>query len=339
VSAVPDTASARGDAGRGSLVRGLGKRLVDGVGGLGLGLLVVLAIELVVFSTQSEFFWETENLKSIGRAMTIVGIAAIGQTVVIIAGGFDLSVGSVMAATGILSAYLINQGTAFGISIGAAILLGLGIGLANGAVVAYLRINPLITTLATLAIVRGLAFVITEGQAEVVSNQTYLDVGANDVAGVPVVVVLLLALFLVVGFLIPRTRFGRYMYAIGSNARAARLAGVRVSRWRLVFFGLSGTLAAVAGCVTVSRTGTAEPSANLGAELDVITAVILGGTSLAGGRGRLFGTFLGLLVIAVLNNGLILLQVPSYWQQVVKGGVLLLAVAWDELRRTRRDVE
>jgi ribose/xylose/arabinose/galactoside ABC-type transport system permease subunit len=315
------------------------KRAGDSLGTLGLGLLVVLAIEVIIFTSQSEFFFEGENLKNIGRAMTIVGIAAIGQTVVIIAGGFDLSVGSVMAAAGILSAYLINEGTAFGLAIAAALGLGCAIGLFNGAIVAYLRINPLITTLATLAIVRGLAFVITEGQAEVVSNQTYLDVGTDEVLGIPLVVVLLVALFLIVGFTIPRTRFGRYMYAIGSNTRAARLAGVRVARWQLVFFGLSGTLAAVAGCVTVSRTGTAEPSANLGAELDVITAVILGGTSLAGGRGRLFGTFMGLLVIAVLNNGLILLGVPSYWQQVVKGAVLLLAVSWDELRRTRRDAD
>jgi ribose transport system permease protein len=322
-----------------SAIAAAGKRSVEAIGGLALGLLAVLAIEVIVFSAESEFFLEGDNLKNIGRAMTIVGIAAIGQTVVIIAGGFDLSVGSVMAAAGILSAYLINEGAAFGVAVLAALGLGMVIGLANGAIVAYLRINSLITTLATLAIVRGLAFVITGGEAEVISNETYLDVGTNDALGIPVVVVLLIALFLAVGFAIPRTRFGRYMYAIGSNPRAARLAGVRVARWRLVFFGLSGVLAAVAGCVTVSRTGTAEPSANMGAELDVITAVILGGTSLNGGRGRLFGTFLGLLVIAVLNNGLILLQVESYWQQVVKGGVLLLAVAWGELRSTRRDAE
>lgn len=321
------------------LARSLVGRLAESIGGLGLGLLVVLAIEIAIFSSQSEFFLDADNFKNIGRAMTIVGIAAVGQTVVIIAGGFDLSVGSVMAAAGILSAYLINQGADFGIAIAAALGLGLTIGLINGSIVAYLRINPLIATLATLAIVRGLAFVITGGQAEVVSNATYLAVGTDDVLGVPLVVVLLIATFLAVGLAIPRTRFGRYMYAIGSNARAARLAGVPVSRWRLAFFGLSGLLAAVAGCVTVSRTGTAEPSANLGTELDVITAVILGGTSLAGGRGRLFGTFLGLLVIAVLNNGLILLGVESYWQQVVKGVVLLIAVAWDELRRTRRDTD
>ena len=153
----------------------------------------------------------------------------------------------------------------------------------------------------------------------------------------PLVVVVLLALFAAVGFVLPRTRFGRYAYVIGSNARGAKLAGVAIHRWRLAFYGFAGLLAAVAGCVTVARTGQAEPAANIGIELDVITAVILGGTSLNGGRGRLFGTFLGLMVLAVLNNGLILAGVESYWQQVVKGVVLLLAVALSELRTTRRD--
>lgn len=320
-------------------VQKLAKRLVEGIGGLGLGLLAVLAIEIVFFSLRSEFFLDADNFKNIGRAMTIIGIAAIGQTVVMISGGFDLSVGSVMAAAGILAAYLVNQGVAFGVAVAAALGLGLVIGFVNGSIVAYLRINPLIATLATLSIVRGLAYVITGGQAEVVSNETFLALGTDEALGIPLVVIVLIGLFLAVGFLLPRTRFGRYAYAIGSNIRAARLSGVRVARWQLAFYGLCALLAAVAGVITVARTGTADPSANLTAELEVITAVIVGGTSLAGGRGFLFGTFLGLAVLAVLNNGLILLGVPSYWQLVVKGGVLLLAVSWDELRRTRRDVD
>jgi ribose/xylose/arabinose/galactoside ABC-type transport system permease subunit len=313
------------------------RRLQDSLGVVGLGLIAALVVEIVVFSIKSPYFFDVENFQNIGRAMTIVGIAAVGQTVVIIAGGFDLSVGSVMAAAGMLSAYVVNAGAAAPLSIGAALVFGVCVGLVNGAVVSYLRINPLIATLATLAVVRGLAFVISGGEAEVVSDSTYLAIGTNAIFGIPIVVVVLLVVFLAIGFLMPRTRFGRYTYAIGSNARATRLAGVPVSRWRLVFYGLSGVLAAVAGCITVARTGQAEPSANLGAELDVITAVILGGTSLNGGRGRLFGTFLGLAVLAVLNNGLILAGVESYWQQVVKGVVLLLAVSWDELRRSGRD--
>lgn len=304
--------------------------------GTEIALTALLLAEVVYFSIASPYFFDTENFANIGRAITIIGVASVGQTVVIISGGFDLSVGSVMAAAGILSAYLVNLGVPLAPALGAAFLLGMVIGLANGAAVSYLRINPLIATLAALSIVRGLAFVITDGQAEVISNSTYLAIGTDDVLGVPIMVVILLATFASVGFVMPRTRFGRYAYAIGSNARASRLAGVRAARWRLSFYALCGLLAAVAGCLTVARTGNAEPSANLGAELDVITAVILGGTSLNGGRGRLLGTFLALLVLGVLNNGLILVGVPSYWQLVVKGCVLLAAVSWDQLR-TRSD--
>ena len=323
---------------RGSVLGELRERF-GSLGGLGIGLLIVLAIEIVFFSARSDFFLDAANFKNIGRAMTIIGIAAIGQTVVIIAGGFDLSVGSIMAATGILSAYLVNHGSTLAVAILLALLLGVVIGFLNGTIIAYLRINPLIATLATLSIVRGIAYVVTSGKAEVVSDHSYLSIGTGSILGIPTVVVLLVVLFLFVGFLLPRTRFGRYAYAIGSNTRASRLSGVHVPRWQIAFYGLSGILAAVAGCITVARTGTAEPSANLTAELEVITAVILGGASLSGGRGRLFGTFLGLAVLAVLANGLILLGVPSYWQLVVKGGVLLIAVTWDELRRTGRDTD
>ncbi len=331
---IPATHPRRPDEGPFARLRRLA---LEHVGVVGLGLMIALLIEMVVFSIQSPYFFDVDNFRNIGRAMTIVGIAAVGQTIVIISGGFDLSVGSVMAAAGMVSAYLVNAGTSTPVAFALALALGAVVGLTNGAVVSYLRINPLITTLATLSIVRGLAFVVSGGQAEVVTDNSYLSIGTDSVLGIPIVVVVLLAVFLVVGGLMPRTRFGRYAYAIGSNARGARLAGVPVGRWRLVFYGLSGVLAAVAGCITVARTGQAEPSANLGAELDVITAVILGGTSLNGGRGRLFGTFLGLGVLAVLNNGLILAGVESYWQQVVKGVVLLVAVSWDELRRTGRD--
>jgi ribose transport system permease protein len=341
MSATPQTApsaSPRGPSQGPSTLRSLYERF-GAIGGLGIGLLLVLALEIVFFSARSSFFLDAANFKNIGRAMTIIGIAAIGQTVVIIAGGFDLSVGSIMAATGILSAYLINHGATFPVAILAALALGTVIGFLNGSIVAYLRINPLIATLATLSIVRGLAYVITGGKAEVISNKTFLSIGTGSIAGIPTVVWLLIVFFLVVGFFLPRTRFGRYAYAIGSSARAARLSGIKVARWQIAFYGLAGILAAVAGCITVSRTGTAEPSANLTAELEVITAVILGGASLNGGRGRLLGTFLGLAVLAVLANGLVLLGVAAYWQLVVKGAVLLIAVTWDELRRTRRDVD
>ena len=269
--------------------------------------------------------------------MAIVGIVAAGETIVMISGGFDLSVGSTMAASGMLLGYLLNEGWALWLAVPAALLLGAVIGVANGSIVSYMRINPLIATLATLGIVRGLGFVISDGQEIVVRDKEILDLGTAEVGPVPLIVLIMLATFVLLGLVMPRTRYGRYTYAIGSNARASRLAGVPLHRYRIAFYVTCGTLAALGGIVSVARVGSAQPTANLGTELDVITAVILGGTSLNGGRGRLMGTFLGLLLIAVLNNGLILMDVQSYWQQVVKGAVLLLAVFWDELRRSRRE--
>jgi ribose transport system permease protein len=310
---------------------------VGSFGALGAGLVIAFAVEVVFFSIKSPYFFDGANFANIGRATAIIGVAAVGETIVIISGGFDLSVGSIMAAAGLVSGYLVNHGSPIAAAFALALAVGLAIGLANGVIVSYGRINPLIATLAMLSIVRGLAFVITTGEDLVISNSTYLDFGTNDVGGVPITVIVLLAVFAVFGAALPRTSYGRYAYAIGSSARASRLAGVPVRRWRLAFYATSGILAAVAGIVTVARTGTAQPSQNLGIELDVITAVILGGTSLNGGRGRLAGTLLGLLLIATLNNGLILIEVPAYWQQVVKGLILLAAVFWDEIKRTRRD--
>lgn len=308
-----------------------------GVNVVCLGLVAALVIEVVFFSIRSPYFLDATNVANIGRAMTIVGIVAIGQTIVIIAGGFDLSVGSVMGAAGMIAAYTVNNGAGTWIALLSAVALGAIVGVVNGFVVANLRINPLITTLATLSVIRGLAYVISGGEAIVISDGTFLGIGTDSIVGIPIVVLCLVVLFVAFGLLLPRTRFGRYMYAIGSSSRGSRLAGIRVNRWLLLFYVLSATLAAVAGFITVARTGQAQPASNMGAELDVITAVILGGASLSGGRGRLMGTFLALAVLAVLANGMILIGVESYWQLVVKGGVLLAAVIWGELRQSSRD--
>ncbi len=182
---------------------------------------------------------------------------------------------------------------------------------------------------------RGLGYVISGGRELVIFDRSFLAFGVGTLAGIPYIVLLLVATFLVGGWAMPRTLFGRYAYAIGSSAKAAQRAGVPVARWRIAYYVTCGGLAALAGLVFVARTGNAQPSAALGIELDVITAVILGGTSLTGGRGRLSGTFIGLVLLGVVNNGLILIGVPAFWQQVVKGGILLTAVLYDELRRHR----
>ena len=308
-------------------------------GKLGFGLALVIVGEVIFFWLRSPYFLTTTNFLNIGRAMAIVGVVAIGETIVIISGGFDLSVGSTMAAVGMLAAYMINHGSPIALAFAAALAVGVVIGAVNGAIISYARINALIATLATLAIVRGLGFVISGGAELPVGNSTFLALGSGSVLGIPYIVVILLCGFAIFGVAMPRTRFGRYTYAIGSNARAAKLAGVPVSRWRVSFYVTCGLLAALGGLLTVSIVGTSQPSANVGIELNVITAVILGGASITGGRGSLLGTFLGLVLLGVLNNGLILSGVPAYWQQVVQGAALLAAVFYDELRSTRRDVD
>jgi ribose/xylose/arabinose/galactoside ABC-type transport system permease subunit len=301
------------------------------------GLLVALAVVFIVLTLVSPHFLTTANLLNIAKAVAIVGIAAVGQTIVIIGGGFDLSIGSTMAAAGMLAAYLLEADVAIPVAFAAAMALGALVGIINGTIISYVRINPLIATLAMLAIVRGLAYVISGGQEIVISDQAWLSLGTEAFLGIPLIVILLLGTFLIFGWAMPRTSFGRYTYAIGSNARAARLAGIAVDRWRLAIYTICGLTAALSGLVLTARTGSARPSAAVGFELDVITAVILGGASLSGGRGSLAGTFVALVLIGVINNGLTLAQVPAYWQGVVKGAILLAAVLYDELRRSRRE--
>jgi ribose/xylose/arabinose/galactoside ABC-type transport system permease subunit len=288
-----------------------------------------------ILSFASPYFLTATNLLNIGRGIAVVGIVAVGETIVIIAGGFDLSVGSTMAAAGMTAGYLITHGVPLPLVFAAALCIGALVGLVNGVIISYGRINPLIATLATLAIVRGLGYVISGGRELVISDEAFLTFGVGRLFGIPYIVILLVATFAVFAWAMPRTLFGRYAYAIGSSARAAQRAGVPVARWRIAYYVTCGLLAAVAGLVFVARTGNAQPSSALGIELDVITAVILGGTSLNGGRGRVWGTFIGLVLLGVVNNGLILVGVPAFWQQVVKGTILLIAVLYDELRRNR----
>ena len=302
-----------------------------------IGLVGALVIELIVFTIGSPYFLDVDNLLNIGTAISIVGIVAVGATIIVIAGGFDLSVGATMAASGMVTAYLVNEGAALPVAVGVGLAVGAAVGIANGVIIAYARINALIATLGTLAAVRGLGYVVSGGIELPVNDERYLRIGNADLFGVPVLVWLVLLMFAGFGMIMPRSKFGRYAYAIGSNARASRLAGVPVKRWRVAYYTVGGLLAALGGVLTVARIGTAQPSSSTGAELLVITAVILGGTRLTGGKGTLLGTLLGLVVLGTLNNGLVLLSVPAYWQQVVQGAALLSAVLYDEFRNRTDD--
>ena len=309
-------------------------KVSDTVKEIGPGLFLIFIIEIVFFSITSEYFFGWGNFKNIFRASAIIGVMALGQTIVIISGGFDLSVGAVSAATGMAAAWMLQQGYSFITSIFIAIFIGGLIGIVNGTITGYGRINPLITTLGMMSIVRGLGFIISGGYDIAISNKTFLKMGSGQIFNVPYVAIILVLLFLVVGLTIPKFSFGRYMYAIGSNERACVLAGVRVNRWKLVFYGTCGALAGLAGAITSARVGVGAPQINMGVELGVITAVILGGTALTGGKGKILGTFLGLLIVSTMSNGLVMLSVPTFYKYVATGSLLLIAVMYDEWRRS-----
>jgi len=308
-------------------------KITDTVREIGPGLILIFVIEIVFFSLTSEYFFGWGNFKNIFRASTIIGIMALGQTIVIISGGFDLSVGAVSAATGMAAAWMLQQGYGFITAVMTAIIIGGIIGVGNGAITGYGRINPLITTLGMMSIVRGLGFIISGGYDIAISNKTFLRMGSGQVFNIPYVAIILVFLFVVVGLTIPKFSFGRYMYAIGSNERACVLAGVRVNRWKLVFYGTCGALAGLAGVITAARVAVVAPQINIGTELVVFSAVILGGTTLSGGRGKILGTFVGVLIVSILNNGLIMLSIPTYYKYVSTGVILLIAVIYDEWQR------
>lgn len=295
-------------------------------------LLVFLIAEVVFFWVKSPFFMGYDNWLNILTNAAVIGIIAAPATMLLIAGQFDLSVGSGTAFIGVIMAYFATtQGWSISAALALALLAGLGIGFVNGFLVTVVGLNALITTLGTLAMFRGLAQVIADGQTIILSGFSTLGT-ARPFANIPVPVIILVGVTVSFWFLMRYTVFGRSMYAIGANPVAARLAGIRSRRLIFVGFLLSGLMVAVGGLIFVSQVGAATPTAGLGLELSVVTAVILGGASLSGGRGTVLGTALGFLIVGVLNNGLILLNVDPFWQDVARGALLIGAVSFDQVR-------
>lgn len=324
-STTPEATEGAGSAGG---LRARGFRLSTGV-----SLLVIFAGMCLLFSLLSPYFLTVANFVNIAQTMPIVGIVAIGETMVLIAGGVDLSVGSVAALSGVVTGLLWET---MGVPIGLAVLAGLAtgglVGLVNGLLVTKLRINALITTLATFSIVRGLAFVLTNAQMNQLTDPGFVWLGRGDIGGVPFPFILMLILYAIFGFILGQTPFGRDLYAIGGNPMAGRLAGIPADKYLLTVFVLSGLLAAVGGLIQSAQLAAGTPQLATGLEFTVIAAVVLGGTSLSGGKGTLLGTLIGVFILRTLDNGLILTNVSSYFQQVARGAVLILAVGLDQLR-------
>lgn len=298
-----------------------------------ISLIASFVVLCIFFTTQSEFFLTLTNLENLAGTLAIVGIASIGMTLVLITGGVDISVGSVAALAGVVTSQLWLQAELpLGISTIMALLSGALVGLINGSIVTFLKINPLITTLATFSIIRGLAFVLSEGQTNLLQNEAFNFIGRGDILGIPFSLLLMVALYLTFGFILRQTAFGRNLYAIGGSPEASRLAGIAVTKHLLITYTLCGLLAALSGVINASQLASSAPRAATGLEFTVITAVILGGTSLAGGKGTLIGTLVGVIILRVLNNGLVLMEVSSFYQEVARGVVLLFAVSFDQIR-------
>jgi len=296
-----------------------------------LAALSIFLIALIVyFSFATEYFLGVENWINILSAVSVAGIIAVPGTMLLIAAQVDLSVGSAAAFTGTIAGIWINS-SSVGLGIFYAIVIGVVIGVVNGWLITKVQVNALITTLGTLAILRGLSYIVGGGQTLMVPKLSYLGL-LRPFFNLPLAVIVFVVICIAGVFVMKYTTFGRSLYVIGANPAAARLVGIRTPRVILICFVLSGVSTAFAGLILTSQLTAASPMAANGLELSVITAIVLGGASLNGGRGTISGTILGLLIIGVLNNGLVLLNVDTFWQQVARGTLLIIAVSFDQLR-------
>jgi ribose transport system permease protein len=331
VSATRTPAAATAQAGTGSRLPAWVHALGAGTGGPLLGL-IALCVALFI---ASPFFLTVNNLLNILDQVTILGVLALGMTFVIITGGIDLSVGAVLALSMMVLGWTShNAGWPLWLSVVAAVLVGGLCGLANGLGVTVAKLPPFIATLAMLSVARGLANVITDGQQIVGYPEWFTALSSQRHFGFLTITAVVLVVLLVAGWAFLRYRpGGRSVYAVGGSAEVARLAGIRVKRVTAAVYVLTGLLAGLAGVVLATRLDSSQPSAAVGLELDVIAAVVIGGASLSGGLGRVPGTVVGVLIIGVLRNGLNLLSVSPFVQQIVIGVVIALAVMVDVLRR------
>lgn len=299
-------------------------------------LLLAIGVEIIYFSWRAPQFLTLDNFLNIGLSLAIIGILAVGMTAVILTGGIDLSVGAVIAIAGVVSAMTAAHGAAF-VPLGwlAASGVGLAFGAATGFLVAWQRVPAFVVTLAWLTIARGLAFIVTEGRSIGDLPDSFGLLGRARPLGVPMPLILMAVIFAAGWFVLRHTTFGRYVYAVGGNREAAFLAGVKVAGVTFWVYLLNGLLVGIAGATLAARLGAGVPNSGVQYELDVIAAVVVGGTSLTGGRGSVIGTLWGAIFIGILNNGLNLANIDPYLQKIALGGVILLAVLLDQWHKPR----
>lgn len=294
------------------------------------GILVALILIVIVLSIVSPSFLGIRNILNVLRQVSINGYLAIGLTFVILTGGIDLSVGSTVAFSGVMAATLAQNSensTLFIVLIG--LLVGLAVGLANGIIIAKFNLAPFIVTLGMMSVVRGMTFVYSDGRPIPNLKEEFLEIGRGSFLGVPIPVIILIVVLLFAWFILYKIKFGRYVFAVGGNEQASLISGLNVSKIKIIVYGISGLLAGLAGVILTSRVTSGLPQSGQSYELDAIAAVVIGGTTLSGGKGKLWGTVVGFLLIGVISNGLDLLNVSSFYQLIVKGFIIILAVMLD----------
>jgi ribose transport system permease protein len=300
-----------------------------------LGMLGVLILMCVIMAAAAPNFSTLSNMVNIARQVSVNAILAAGMTVVIITGGIDLSVGSGLAVTGVMSVWLAVHHSGGPLAVLGAVAVGAFIGWSNGMLIARVKLQPFIVTLGAMTYLRGLAYVTTGAYPLIKPDLEFAFLGSGAIGPIPCPVILALVVFATIHFMLKKTAFGRHLYAIGGNEQAARLSGVNVSRTLTWVYVLSGICVGIAGVIYSARLASGQPQGGQGYELDAIAAVILGGTSLMGGVGSVLGTLVGALIIGVLDNGLVLMNVPFFYQFIIKGGVIISAVLLDRIRSGR----
>ncbi len=300
-------------------------------------LIVALIIVVAIFSSLNGNYFSWTNFVNILVAASLIGLVAIGHTYLIIAGQNDLSPGSVAAFTGVLCATLVSMGLPFVLAALVTLLSGVVVGLFNSWMVNKIKIEAFIATLVTQFVFRGFAYILCDGRPVSITDSAYLSIGATRFLSIPLSVWIMLVLILIFGLVLAKTKFGRSVYAIGGNKDAARLAGLNPQRIVTILFVIMGVVTALGGIVFSSRMHSGQPAANVNLEFDAITAVVLGGVSFTGGVGDMVGTILGVILIQAFNTGLIMVNVPSFWQYVARGALLLFALTSDYIRKTKRE--
>lgn len=297
------------------------------------GVLIGFVALCLILTFTTDSFFKMSNIINVLRQVSINGIIAVGITCVILIGGIDLSVGSIVGASGTLAVMLIMKGVPLPLALLAGVLSGALFGFINGYVIAKTGMPYFIVTLATQTVVRGIGYIFTDGYPITSDSKVFNDLGNGYVGPIPVPVIIMVVILIIFAILLSKTRFGRHMYAVGGNREAARFSGVDVKKVQMIVFTLSGVLSAIAGIILAARLNSGQPTVGVGFEGDAIAASVLGGVSFAGGVGTIGGTLIGILIIGVLNNGMNLLKISFYYQLVSKGLVILGAVYFDTVKK------